>query len=73
MKKYKIYGNENTNLKLSDKAFDVYSDTSPLEIREYEKNGKFTYELNGAIEGVYSAEEVNEILEEMSDENEEII
>lgn len=73
MKNYKVYGNENTNLKLTDKAFKVYSDTDPLEIREFEKDGEFTYELKGCIEGTYSAEEVIEILEEMGDvEDEEI-
>ena len=36
MKNYKVYGNTNTNLALSEKAYKAYSSYDPIEIREYE-------------------------------------
>ena len=62
----KIYGNENTDLTLSDKAFAVYSETDPLRIME-EDDG--TYTITGVIDrNGMTAEQVNRVLESFSDE-----
>ena len=58
----KIYGNDKTNLVLSDKAFEVYSNTDPLKIIE-EDDG--TYSMTGCIERHGMTEDdVNTVLEE---------
>ena len=64
--KAKVYGNEPTNLKLSDLAFEVYSNTDPLTIVE-ETDG--TYSMHGCFEQTgMTAEEVNSFLEELGSE-----
>lgn len=60
MKNYKVYGNESTHLTLSDRAFDIYSNTDPLEILEHETDGEYLYSINGAE--FYTAQEVEEYL-----------
>lgn len=58
----KIYGDEKTNLVLSDHARIVYDAISPLTIIE-ESDG--TYTMKGCIENSnLTSEEVNEILED---------
>lgn len=65
----KIYGNEKTNLVLTEKAEKVYAETEPLTIIEHEDG---LYSINGCIEAdELTAEEVNEILEDLSDDFEE--
>lgn len=65
----KIYGNEKTNLTLTDKAFEVYSNTDPLKIIE-EDDG--TYSMTGCFERYgMSAEQVNSVLESFADECED--
>ena len=61
----KIYGNEKTDLVLSDKAYEVYSNTDPLNIIE-EDDG--TYSMKGCF-GRYgmTAEDVNRFFEELAD------
>lgn len=62
----KRYGDTNTVLSLSDKAWRCYSDTEPLDIFE-EDNG--TYTMTGVIEQTgLTADEVNEWLEDLEDE-----
>jgi len=61
----KIYGNEKTKLVLSDKAYEVYSNTDPLNIIE-EDDG--TYSMNGCFERYgMTAEDVNRFFEELAD------
>ena len=61
----KIYGNESTSLKLSKKAFDVYSESDPLQIIE-EDDG--TYTMHGIEErSGLSEDQVNSILESYAD------
>ena len=61
----KIYGNEKTNLTLSDKAYKVYRNTDPLKIVE-EDDG--TYSMTGCFE-LYGMTEkdVNRVLEQIAD------
>ena len=62
----KIYGNENTNLTLTDKAFAVYSVCDPLQIEEHDDG---TYSLRGIEDrDGMTAEDVNCWLEELADE-----
>lgn len=61
----KIYGNEKTKLVLSDKAYEVYSNTDPLNIIE-EDDG--TYSMKGCFERYgMTAEDVNRFFEELAD------
>lgn len=62
----KIYGNEKTNLVLSDKAFAMYSECDPIRIIE---NDDGSYSLRGfdCRDGM-TAQDVNEFLEELADE-----
>ncbi len=64
MKNYKVYGNENTHLYLSEYAQYVYSNTDPLEIREYETDNGYAYKIFfDTIETEFlSANEVEEFL-----------
>ena len=69
----KIYGDEKTNLTLTDKAFEVYSNTDPLKIIE-EDDG--TYSMTGCIERFGMTEDqVNAVLESLyvNEEAQEII
>ena len=44
----KQYGNENTHLKLNDKAAEVYSNTDPLRIFEKpQEDGTYLYDMDG--------------------------
>jgi hypothetical protein len=82
MKNYKVYWNEPTVLKLTEKASAVHECTDPLEIREFchehdveDEDGNvidvektYTYDLIGSFEAYnLTAEEVNEMLEEEYD------
>lgn len=77
-KNYKVYGNEPTNLTLSDKASAVCECTDPLEIREFcherdiededeniiDVEKTYTYDVVGCTESHgLTAQEVNELLE----------
>lgn len=66
------YGNENTSLILSDKAFEAYNNSDPLSIYEYDTEDGTFYDMEGIIEveGV-SAEDVNWLLEELAEPDEE--
>ena len=65
----KQYGNEATNLKLSDKAYTAYSESDPLEIYEEEKESGYRYDMEGIIEEKDMTEkEVNTTLEDLFDE-----
>ena len=45
-----VYGDNATNLTLSDDAYYVYSVTDPLEIVEIEQDdGTFVYQMSGAL------------------------
>ena len=64
----KTYGNEKTNLELTGKALEVYSNTDPLTIIEKETDGGFIYDVSGAIEAYdQTAEQVNALLESVAD------
>lgn len=81
-KNYKVYGNEPTNLRLTEKAQRYYDVADPLEIREFchehdveDEDGNiidvektYTYDLVGCVEG-YDIEEKEliELLEELSE------
>lgn len=69
MSKCRIYGNENTHLTLTDKAFAAYSVIDPLDIIEFEDEmGGLSYSFRGAIDADLLTEEgVNEWLEELID------
>lgn len=70
----RFYGNEKTNLTLSDKAEKAYAEILPFLIIEYEDidvqgNKEFFYEIKGAL-GDYqymSADQVNSFLEYVYD------
>lgn len=65
----KIYGNDNTNLTLTDKAELMYSKCDPLQIIEHEDA---SYSLRGIDDrDGMTAEDVNEWLEDLADEMKE--
>lgn len=70
----KIYGNEKTHLELTDKAYQIYSNTDPLRIieEEYEDdNGekKYRYFFAAYFGDIAMTEnELNAFLESMADE-----
>lgn len=66
MSKSRIYGNENTHLVLTAKAFEAYSCTTPLAIAEYEQeDGSYLYSMRGAFEADDLTDvDVNELLEQ---------
>ena len=66
-KNMKRYGNVSTHLELTEKAFDVYSQTSPLSIYEKEnEDGSYLYDVRGCFEAYdLTSKEVNEMLEEL--------
>ena len=70
----RIYGNEKTHLELTDKAFDIYSNTDPLRIveEEYEdENGEKKYRYFIAAffgDKAMTENELNAFLEYMADE-----
>ena len=65
----KTYGEDRTFLRLTDKAFTVYSDTDPLKIIEKYTNSGYRYDLEGCISDSNLTEaEVNELLEHLWDE-----
>ena len=44
----KQYGNTKTKLSLTEKAYDIYRDTDPLDIWEVEdEDGNCTYSIRG--------------------------
>ena len=70
----RIYGNEKTNLTLTEKAYQIYSNTNPLRIveEEYEdKNGEKEYRYFIAAyfgDKPMTEVELNAFLEEIADE-----
>jgi hypothetical protein len=64
----RIYGNDPTSLKLSRVARKVYQQTDPLIIIEYDElDGSIRYSMDGCIKKFdLTAEEVNEILEDLA-------
>lgn len=70
----RIYGNEKTNLTLTEKAYQIYSNTDPLRIveEEYEdENGdkKYRYFIAAYFgDKAMTADELNAFLEYMADE-----
>lgn len=67
----KIYGNEKTNLTLSDKAQEYLDKTDPIRIEEFKTDDGYIYNIRGCFERYrMTAEDVNRILEELEDETE---
>ena len=70
----RIYGNEKTNLTLTEKAYQIYSNTDPLRIieEEYEdEDGKKKYRYFIAAyfgDKAMTEDELNAFLEEIADE-----
>ena len=70
----RIYGNEKTNLTLTEKAYQIYSNTDPLRIieEEYEdENGdkKYRYFIAAYFgDKAMTEDELNAFLEEIADE-----
>ena len=70
----RIYGNEKTNLTLTEKAYQIYSNTDPLRIveEEYEdENGdkKYRYFIAAYFgDKAMTENELNAFLEEIADE-----
>lgn len=61
----KIYGETKTNLRMTKAAEEVYNNSDPLVIKEYETDDGFRYKLEGIIErDDLMAEDVNRLLEE---------
>jgi len=73
-KPYKIYGNENTALKLTEKAAEFTATCDPLEIREYtNEDGTHTYDVIGIVDSYNLTEDdLNELFEGMADEDAEL-
>lgn len=70
--KAKKYGNERTNLVLSELAQKVYNESDPFEILEHKtEDGEYFYEIKvDMTDGFtchYTADEVNEYLESFAD------
>lgn len=69
----RIYGNEKTNLTLTEKAYQIYSNTDPLRIveEEYEDdNGEKKYRYFIAAyfgDKAMTGEQINAFLEELAD------
>ena len=62
----KIFGNTNTNLKLTDKAAAMYAECDPLKIIEHEDG---SYSIRGIEDrDGMTAEDVNAWLEELADD-----
>lgn len=62
----KTYGNEKTNLTLSEKAFKAYSNSDPCDIIEHDDG---TYSMRGILDRDNMTEaDVNQVLEELWDE-----
>ena len=59
----RIYGNEKTNLELSEKALKVYNDTDYLQIVE-SYDGLYTINSTLLFRDKLTAQEVNNLLEE---------
>jgi len=61
----RTYGNEKTELELTEKAQAAYSDIDPLRIVERETIDGFVYDIIGAIEcHNMTAKQVNDLLEQ---------
>lgn len=62
----KIYGNEKTNLQLSEKAAAMYAQCDPLTITEHDDG---TYSLSGVEDrDNMTADDVNQWLEDLADD-----
>ena len=62
----KVYGNERTALKLSEKAEAIYAECDPIKIIEHDDG---TYSLRGfEHRDDMTADEVNEYFEDLADE-----
>ena len=67
-KNYSVFGNGKTHLVLSDKAFEAYSNTYPLEIRERATENGYVYDIIGIVDiENLSENELNECLEGLAD------
>ena len=69
----RIYGDEKTNLALTEKAYQIYSNTDPLRIieEEYEDDGEKKYRYFIAAffgDKPMTENELNAFLEYMADE-----
>ena len=70
----RIYGNEKTHLELTDKAFDIYSNTDHLRIVEEEYDSddgekKYRYFIAAYFgDKAMTEDELNAFLEYMADE-----
>lgn len=62
----KVYGNCNTNLRLTKKAEDIYSVTDPIKIIEWE-DGSYSIREFDHRDGM-TAQDVIDYLEELADE-----
>lgn len=60
----KVYGRDNTSLRLTDKAYQAYANTDPLTITEYADG---TYDIDPYGRQGLSAAEVNEWLETLAE------
>lgn len=66
-----VYGRDATHLALTKKAESFYSGTDPISIYEIETDDgyRYSYALCGEyINAMMTADELNEMLEELSDE-----
>lgn len=67
MKNYKVVGNERSALVLTPLAEKGYSSIDPLEIREYQTEDGYTYDIVGGIEQYdLTAEDVIEVCEQLA-------
>lgn len=70
MANYSIYGNQNTHLKLTGKAYDIYSNADPLRIFEFHdpETDNYTYDVHGIIEAEdLTEEELIKSIEELGE------
>lgn len=73
-KNYRVYGNERTNLTLSDKALKAYGQTTYTIIEN--QDGTYAYydgevSRHNLISAGWTAEEINELLEQEYDAQQE--
>lgn len=67
------FGNERTNLSLSDEAYRIYINSDPCEIYEHEdEDGNCTYSVEGILSrSNMSEEDVNSLLLSLAEEDED--
>ena len=67
---YRIYGKDQTSLRLTELAARMYSKADPLIIREFDGEDGMLYDIDGVIEGDFMSElAVNKALEGLADED----